>query len=159
LVDDRLAAAINGCVRGRTPWPLLVLGPPGVGKTFALLSVCDSFYRSVYTTPGDHHREATLADRGDLYRGGYKVWASDFWDRYDEASVVAVDEFGLRSEITDSHYENVKRLLDVREYRAAIYASNVSPEKLASIYDERILSRLACGTVVTVNGEDRRFQR
>lgn len=138
---------------------MLVLGQPGVGKTYGALTVVDAFDRSIYTTPTDLHRESCMAERGELYRRSYKVWFDSYWEEIGQASVVIIDEIGLRSEVTDPHYETLKRLCDLRDYRPAIYISNVTPEKISSIYDARVLSRMACGTVLEIKGEDRRFNR
>jgi chromosomal replication initiation ATPase DnaA len=159
LVGDELASALKACIHGEADWPLLVIGPPGVGKTCAALLVVDSFQAAVYTTPTDLHRESCMAERGDLYRNGYRVWFDEFWDKIAKASVVVVDEIGLRSEVTDPHYETLKRLCDLRDHRPAIYLSNVTPEKIASIYDARVLSRMACGTALELRGADRRFSQ
>lgn len=160
LVKPELADAINSCLRGESDWPLLVLGPPGVGKTFGILTALDAFHRSVYTSPSELHRKVLAADRGEVRNGaGFRVHAQSIFDEIADASLVGVDEIGLRSEVSDAHYENFKRLCDLRDHKATIYVSNVMPQKIAAIYDARILSRVASGTVVTLKGEDRRFKR
>jgi hypothetical protein len=40
----------------------------------------------------------------------------------------------------------------------AIYISNLEPEAIARVYDDRIASRLLCGTWYKLDGEDRRLK-
>lgn len=158
-VCEKIASAIKGCTRGECPWPLFIFGSTGVGKTCALLSVADSFFRSYYTTIPHLNRDLIWAEKGDLVRNGYETSAPALWREIEEASVACVDELATRGTVTDAAYENLKNLCDLRENRATIFSSNVAPEKLLEIYDKRILSRIVCGTVVSVTGKDRRFAR
>jgi hypothetical protein len=56
----------------------------------------------------------------------------------------------------------VKNFADARAINArgvAVYVSNVAPNELASMYDDRICSRLLCGTWFELKGPDRRLAK
>jgi hypothetical protein len=74
--------------------------------------------------------------------------------------LVVLDEIGARQKVTDLHYSAVKEFADVRELDhsgVAIYISNLEPMQLANVYDDRIASRLLCGTWYKLDGKDRRM--
>ena len=57
-------------------------------------------------------------------------------------------------------YNAVRRFADSREQmadRRAIYISNVSADDIRKIYDDRVASRILCGTWFELSGEDRRL--
>jgi chromosomal replication initiation ATPase DnaA len=53
----------------------------------------------------------------------------------------------------------VFRLLNERKDKPTIITSNLSPENIAELHDERIASRLRAGTVIEVTADDRRQGR
>lgn len=161
-IDPALRTAIRAAVLAETPWPLVVHGPAGCGKTCAALCVLDH-------AGGEYHTAAGLcetiirAQQGRLEwshegRGGM-LWPEQFWRKLAAASLVVLDELGSRERVSDHHYECVKRVLDDRAGKPLIVLSNLGLEKIASLYDDRIASRLAAGTVVRMEGDDRRLQR
>jgi hypothetical protein len=83
----------------------------------------------------------------------------ELWEEIGSSYLVVLDEVGSRSSVSDHHYEQVKRLIDVREGKPLVVCSNLSLPELLSVYDDRIISRLAGGTVVCVHGPDRRVAR
>ncbi len=48
-----------------------------------------------------------------------------------------------------THHQAIQKLADIRERRrrVVVYVSNLPVEKLAALYDDRVASRLSCGTV------------
>jgi DNA replication protein DnaC len=80
------------------------------------------------------------------------------WRAVEQADLVVLDELCGRSKETELEYQAVKRLAGLRDLKPAIYVSNLPPEALRDTYDERIYSRLACGTVFKLDGKDRRFK-
>jgi hypothetical protein len=73
------------------------------------------------------------------------------------SSLVVLDELGSRANVTDTHYECVQRVLDMREGQPLILISNKSIAEIGSLYDARIASRCEAGTVVKLEGRDRRL--
>jgi hypothetical protein len=71
-----------------------------------------------------------------------------------------LDELGTRQKTTDLHYQALKTFCDDREFsyfRVAIYISNLEPQAIASVYDDRIASRVLCGTWFRLDSQDRRM--
>jgi DNA replication protein DnaC len=86
----------------------------------------------------------------------YRITVPYFWQRIREASFVVLDELGCRDRVSDHVYEAVKRLLDEREGRPLMVLSNLDLEAIEKLYDDRLTSRLAAGTVVELIGPDMR---
>jgi len=68
---------------------------------------------------------------------------------------VILDDLGLRPP-TDTMYQSLFDVLEWRKGKPLLITSNKSPEDLALLYDDRIKSRLRAGTVVNMDGPDRR---
>ncbi len=147
-VPEQLKCALRGLLRGKLPWPAYVFGPAGVGKTCAALLVHD-------TVP-----EAFWADAELLAEHAYEAesWPWRFAAR---AQLVIVDEVGCRSRYSEREYLAIKRMADQCHRLAipALWVSNLSPEQLRQHFDDRVFSRICCGTVVPVKGKDQRFFR
>ncbi len=145
-VPRRLQQALQGLLGGRLPWPAYVFGPAGVGKTCAALLVHD-------TVP-----EAFWADAELLAEHAYEQ-ASWPWRFASRANLVIVDEVGCRSRSSEREYLGVKRMADQchRLGVPVLWVSNLTPEQLRQHFDDRVFSRLCCGTVIPVEGEDQRF--
>lgn len=153
--------AIREVVAGNQPWPIVMLGPVGTGKTCAALCLLDRcmFTRRYYAAQR-FVDDAAAAAMGKLYRGDYTESIGQFWMNWREAEATCLDELGSRSsrdKVSDHHYEAIKRAIDERHGKAAIYISNLSLDELAVVYDDRIASRLSEGTVIVFTGNDRRL--
>ena len=72
---------------------------------------------------------------------------------------VILDEIGGRDRVSDHHYEAVKTLLDVRQGKPLMVLSNLGLSEIEKVYDDRIASRLATGTIVRVDAKDRRLHK
>ncbi len=81
------------------------------------------------------------------------------WKEWTEARLTVLDELGSREKVGDFVYNTTKQLIDVRAGKPLIVISNLDLNALGVLYDDRITSRLAAGTVVRVEGEDRRVNR
>ncbi|HWB00774.1 MAG TPA: hypothetical protein VG713_19915 [Pirellulales bacterium] len=151
--DPVLIRLFARLVSGRAPWPLYLHGPVGRGKTLAALCLCDVARSAAYFTAEGLCDTATeLKLRPDELR--------DFWETVAAKDLAVLDEIGLRGEPSDFAYTTLKRFLDARELcgqRRAIYISNLAPKNLAKLYDDRICSRLFCGSRFELHGSDRRF--
>jgi DNA replication protein DnaC len=135
-----------------------MIGPAGTGKTCAALCTMDytrdgRVYRTLETACDDLRK----AQKGELWAGEYPVSESAWWERWKKAGIVCMDELGLREKASDFHYSVLKRAADERLNMPAIFISNLSIEQLGTVYDDRIVSRLACGTVIHLGGKDRRL--
>lgn len=163
LIPPLLRESIAGCVRGLEPWPLLVTGAAGVGKTRAALLLCDCVRGSMFYTAASLCEELIDSQKGRLTikgeQGPCTIHPEMFWGRISRATLVVVDDLGSRSEVSDFHYETIKRLLDTREQKPTMFTSNFELSRLTKLYDARVASRLTAGTVLLVEGEDQRRKR
>lgn len=151
-VDRRLVDVFRQLVAGEAPWPLLLHGAVGTGKTRAALCLAD------FADTAAYHSVDSLADF-TMQRQPGEVAAE--WERLAGKALVILDELAQRrtNELT---YSVVKRMLDEREFHAgniAIYITNLEPAALAEVFDDRVFSRLTAGTVFHLNGPDRRHSK
>lgn len=144
MVHPDLLAQFRELTEGQRDWPLYLFGPAGAGKTRAALSLCDHVPQSYFLTLEQLGTE--VLDRRDGVT----------WRYLPDYELVAIDELATRLNAGDLEYTALKRFADTREERPTIYISNVAPDELVSIYDDRIGSRVLCGTVFHLNDHDRR---
>jgi DNA replication protein DnaC len=133
-------------VTGKARWPLYLHGPAGSGKTLAALCLCDVTIQAVYQTVEQ------ISDV--VFQPGEWIWRAAR-----ERELCVLDELGARQNVTDPHYQAVKKFADARELyanRVAVYISNLRPKELVKVYDDRIASRMLCGELFCLEGEDRR---
>lgn len=158
LVEPQLRDVLRACAAGRSPWPLLLHGSAGTGKTCAALSLADYVIGSrVYHLMTDLLDDLIAAMKGELFdHDGDKVASRRIWHEWTEADMAILDDIGCRDRVSDHHYETLKSALD-RRRGPSIYLSNVSPDAIARLYDDRIASRLCAGTVFECVGVDRRI--
>lgn len=151
-----LTKAFESCATGQEPWPLFVFGPAGTGKTCAALSFIDH-YGGVYFTASDFCNTLILARNGDLHwSNGYERNVLDVWSKVKSIEFLVLDELATRKTVSEFHYETIKKIIDIREGRPAMYLSNEGPSTLSKVFDDRVASRLASGTIVKLDGDDRR---
>ena len=148
-VAPKLREVFGQLVTGKARWPLYLWGPVGTGKTRAALALTDFLAgRSEYYTmeklcTAAMERDAWKRTLGDLCR----------------ADMVIVDDIGEREKVGDLYATTLKAVLDARDYRhnrAGIYTGNVSDLDLPRLLDDRLVSRLLCGTEFKLTGPDRR---
>jgi chromosomal replication initiation ATPase DnaA len=146
-LDPKLLALMRRLAAGESPWPLYLHGAPGRGKTCAALAMADVIETAMFTTCED----LTDGVMGDN--------ATAMWESVRVKHLAILDELGARERMNDLHYSAVKRFADLREQhagRVAIYIGNVTPEELPGLYDDRLASRILCGMVYRLEGDDRR---
>lgn len=148
-IEPSLVAELIRLLNGEAPWPLYLHGRPGCGKSCAALYVCDRAARSRYWTVPDWCDQLNSAIRGD--DGPQYTWSL-----VSDAGITVLDELGLRREPSEAQWEAVERFSDRREWKPAIYVSNLAPDELHTVYGERVFDRLMCGTVFHLEGESRR---
>lgn len=158
-IDAKHRSAIRAVVEGKAPWPLLLTGEAGSGKTCAALCMIDAF-GGWYLTVTQLTEMLIAAQQGRLqWSSGYARTVEEIWTAWERAHLTVLDELGGRK-VSDFHYETVKRCLDLREGRPAVFISNLDIDHLIGpeLYDDRIASRLAGGSVIETTG-DRRVER
>jgi DNA replication protein DnaC len=158
-IGAQLRKTIGACVEGRAKWPLVVFGPAGVGKTSAALCLLDHS-SGFYYTASTLAEELIRAQQGLLLTPELRrqVSPTELWKEIREAQVCVLDELCAREKVSDHHYECVKRMIDERYGRPLVVCSNLKIDQIGLLYDDRVASRLAGGTVLTLDGKDRRSQ-
>jgi len=140
-------------LEGTAKWPLYLHGSAGSGKTCALRLLVALVSRSKYDT--FHDFLVTLRE----YGSGKFSDANELtiWNRYrKDFDLTVIDEVGSRTP-SDFQYETMCRLLDAREDKPFVVASNLTLMELSKLYDDRVSSRCGAGTVYKMAAGDRRF--
>jgi DNA replication protein DnaC len=164
-IDPQLIKIFRGLISAELPWPLFINGAAGSGKTCASLALIDhvDYQRHLQWSDcaSDYHTVrqlcSDLIDRQQK-RDEYET-AGKIWRKIESCAVSVLDELGSRKEVSDFHYETVCEHLDRRAFKPSIYISNLNLNEIAKLYDDRVASRLASGTLFTLKGNDRRIDR
>lgn len=158
-IHPNLRGALKLLCHGELPWPLYIFGPPGTGKTCAALCLLD-YAGGLYFTPQILCQDLLAASKEQLQtEGGRKLTPRSIWAEIASTKLLVLDELGTRGKATDWQYECVKRSIDEREGKPFVAMSNLDLDTLATIYDDRVASRLAAGTALHLDGNDRRLLR
>jgi len=155
-VADKLHLVFNG----ESPWPLLITGGVGAGKTCAALCMLDRVPKSrKYIPATDFVDRAMQSAKSELEVGGYRVSENQWWSDWGGYNITCMDEIGTRDKVSDWQYDVFKKAIEKRHGKPSIWISNLSLKQLAIVYDDRIASRLCEGTVLNIQGPDRRVMR
>lgn len=145
LVKRDLRIVFWDLALGGRPWPLYLHGLEGRGKTRAVLAFCDLVATARYWTV-DRAMESVAAGKAPWFRSGVEL--------------AVLDELGLPrvGGGKDFDYQVVKRFLDWREGRPAIFISNQLPDQIGGMYCPRVASRLSSGSQFQLVDRDRRLR-
>lgn len=157
-VEPALLALLKRLARGQEPWPLFLFGDVGTGKTCAALAVADRVAGETwFRTVREHCRELRIAGNGQLLNAaGYATSEQALWKAVSDAELAVLDELGTRQAASDAERDTVQEVIDCREGKPLIALSNLDPDALAEIYDDRVADRLTAGTVFFLDGPSRR---
>lgn len=164
---------IRKCFADRK-FPVFVFGPVGCGKTCAAALVYRT-WRVSANRPGtvrwrrcdtilDEILKARFSDGVTVETPGgdlVKMTESGLFNMFGAADLAVLDDIGT-SKLNDERYAALLRLLDSRVGKPTLITSNKGPDELAGsseapgVYDNRIVSRLCAGLVISVSGDDRR---
>lgn len=171
-----LRTTIRAMIAGESPWPLMLHGNAGTGKSCAMLCLLDyagGEYHTVsglcqmmnraalgnYSVDETGTRSGVIEGHKDyVHKRTVVLYPHQIWARIAKAPLIVLDEIGCRSNVSDAHYEAVKEMIDIRHRKPLAVLSNLSLEALGKLYDDRIVSRLSAGTVVELAGADRRLE-
>lgn len=136
---------------------LLLLGPPGLGKTLALTAIinaaCAHMRGPQYVVWPD-----ALADLKAGFRGGHDDERRLAVERLRDVPLLALDELGVKAASEFDHSE----LFSVIDYRyreglPTLAAANATLAQFPSVVGERISDRLQeVGPVIVLSGESQR---
>lgn len=86
----------------------------------------------------------------------YHDWFNSIeFKKFTKDNLLVVDDIGLR-EASGAVQDCFMMLINTRRYLPTIYTCNVSPTELADVYDDRIVDRITCGTVIHIDAQSRR---
>lgn len=159
-----LRDAMNAVTNGDSPWPLVMIGEAGAGKTCAALLM---LYRWAelgahvyYSLAAGYAERVRLAKLGELewqtITAHGKLSEANVVDEWGRPPLAVLEEVGTRDKASDFQCEVVQRCIDGRLGRPTVYTSNLKLEVLEQVYTDRIASRLSAGTIVYVKGDQRR---
>jgi DNA replication protein DnaC len=136
----------DGAQRGRC---LVLLGPPGVGKTYAGAAAILAWPRPAWFLHADTIAQAAARDHHELL---------EIVERAQRVSLLLLDDLG-RLKVDGLAETVVEEILSRRhaELMASIITSNWTPDVMSARLSARLLDRLAeWGTVAVVPGASRR---
>ncbi len=161
-VSPIVVETIRDCT-ARNRWPLYLWGATGVGKTCGAAAAY-----ALWKQPAAF---MSLTEHCDILKGfnvnqtqlvptalgKVELTLTGYWDRLRKMGLVVVDEIGTR-DATPQRYDALLRLLETRHGRPLIVTGNIEPTaSLATVYDERVQSRILSGCLLQVMGDDRRL--
>lgn len=159
-VRDRVPVPVreagNAVISNDGPWPFVMLGEAGAGKTCAALLMAAHVKTFVYFIRfRDWCDRLRWAKRGELQTStGFKMTEPETWDEWRRAKLGVLDDIGAR-EVTDHALEAMLGVLDRREGLPLVCTSNLTLEELGNLFDDRVASRLSAGTIVYLEGDQR----
>lgn len=162
LVKPELQAALKAAVDGGK-WPIYLFGDQGRGKTCAMAALfrkvdrapswvdMQRFIRNVQRTrTAEDHKIYDFTQHGSTELDLFRKFVID-------PALMLVDDVGIRAP-SDSAFEVVYEIVNRRGKRPAIYTSNIAPDKLHTVYDGRVASRILAGVAIHLTGKDRRIE-
>ena len=163
-VPPKLGKAIQACCSGDAPFPLFIYGPAGTGKTCAALDLCDHVAgRVLFRDFSEITEEVRESKLGHLEATGThdscRIYPAEYWRQWCKYDLAVIDEIGERAAVSDHQWEVLKNAIDKRHRRPTVLISNLSLSELGKIFDDRIASRIGGGTVIRLEGDDRRVAR
>lgn len=166
MVPANVRDTFKSCCAAESPWPLLVWGDVGTGKTRFGLIVND-FYSGSFMDFADLMAEYAALRRSELDSEDSvvvltpnvrKVRETEWIESLAGPRVFVVDDIARRGDTqSETSRELLSRFLDRREGMPTVLISNLGPMDLATAYDDRVGSRMCCGSVVKVAGADMRI--
>lgn len=160
MVSQDLIETVRDAIKDQR-YPIFIHGTPGVGKS----SLAGCIFRSVPGTPrwftatNFIRMVQTCRREGKIALGGGAGLVNEkrFWEiRVDRPELLVIDDIGLRK-ATNSQFEIIFELVDRRVGLPTVFTSNCDLDGISATFDERISSRFSAGTVIEMNGPDRRI--
>jgi len=158
-------------VNGKNPYPLLLWGPTGTGKSYvaALMHAhyegvscfvrANRFVQDIVTCRSSRGKVASQRYQGGdpQYRGtSYERTEKQIWNMVcRQDSLWVIDELMLDNQ-TATGKEVIYTLLDLRQKKPTIITCNRDLAGIAKQFDDRVATRISCGTQIKVDGDDRR---
>lgn len=150
--DAVLSERLREIVQNTPSMTVLLIGPPGTGKTWNLYGVIQHYE----ARPHLGRPARLITEAKDIDGSRYDDALLTEWCRF--PGVLCVDDVGYRSPTEWTRRAIYAIATERRAWsRPTVWATNLTLDRLAEQYTEAIRSRLAGGLVVPVKGEDRRI--
>jgi DNA replication protein DnaC len=138
----------------------VLLGPPGVGKTYFCSAIIEWIYNVVPSFRYWHEREffsrlrSTIRDNSGEYSKEVEYMMDDFFVMYDDFGSCGVNQGNFRE-------ENILAMIDIRyeSGKPTVITSNLNKKSITEIYGVRAASRIfdKCNLVIEMESmPDRR---
>lgn len=143
-------------------WPLYLWGKPGSGKTsVAGLIYQEATGRPMWINAGKGFRAVASASAEPQPLWGYgmiPLREVEHWLELEERSLVVLDDIALRDRVSEAQFEVMQEFLNRRQGKPTVITGNMSIEQIAKVYDDRVASRIAAGTLIEIDGDDKRLE-
>lgn len=143
-------------------WPLYLWGKPGSGKTsVAGLIYQEAAGRPMWINAGKGFRAVASACAEPQPLWGYgliPLREAEHWLELEERSLVVLDDIALRDRVSEAQFEVMQEFLNRRQGKPTVITGNMSIEQIAKVYDDRVASRIAAGTLIEIDGDDKRLE-
>ena len=134
-------------VRDNHAWPLYIHGPPGVGKTCIAALMYSRCTGSALWLRAD----TTLKEMGFATPEQSQAWRKSI----KQTTCIFLDDLGVQAP-NPQMLVALFDLLEDRKGRPLVITGNHSMQSLSQIYEARIVSRLSAGSILWIDGGDRR---
>jgi len=130
--------------------PIYIHGTVGAGKTGLAAVMYRLAKRPIWRRADSFLLDLSMGRNDDTYRNEIRKAA--------DASLLVLDDLGIRKP-SEGMCHLLFDLLELRKSKPTIITSNRTLDELSEQYtDGRIYSRLAAGTIMQINGDDRRAE-
>lgn len=138
---------------------ILITGPAGVGKTYALYAI----YRHAYHT---NRRVEYIDLREFLFNlklqsgNNYFDNASNVQNISEFQGILLLDDLGSESgsKVTQEAVDIILSRREKWREGLTVVTTNLSMGEIGQVFDDRLASRLSGGTVIRISGKDRRME-
>lgn len=138
---------------------LLIIGECGTGKSHLACAIAIELRKKNIPTRIVFSSDLFLAMRRSFNRAEHGCLTEfEIVELTAQAPVLVCDDIGVQKQ-SEFVIEAWYNIIDARyrEQKPTVFTSNLSPKEISIHMSDRIASRLASGTVVTIFGKDRRL--
>ena len=158
---------------GKNPYPIFLWGPTGTGKSYcaalayaqhptqAMWYRANRFVQDIQTCRRNKSGTVSCPYQGpdpQYFGNRYDRSETKLWGMAARSDILwVIDELTLENK-TASAADIMYDLMDARQKRPTVVTCNKDIAGVAEVYDDRVASRISCGTHIHVDGDDRRAQ-
>lgn len=139
---------------------LFLFGPPGTGKTYALLALIKEIFKRKIPIYWIKFLNVKNLDEEILDKVRNYGTASSFISSLSQSMLLFIDDFGV-DRLSERFIRDIYQIVDYRwsHEKPTVFSSNLKPEEIEKLYGERIFSRLQEFKWLFLGGKDQRKQR